>query len=35
LAELGQRERAFEVLQESVRRREPFVAWLATDEGYE
>ena len=35
LAELGQRERALELLGESVRRREPFVVWLATDERYD
>ena len=35
LAELGERERALELLRESVRRREPFVVWVATDERYD
>jgi TolB-like protein/Tfp pilus assembly protein PilF len=35
LAELGERERALELLRESVRRREPFVVWLAIDERYD
>ena len=34
LAYLGQRERALEYLRESVRRREPFVVWMATDDSY-
>jgi hypothetical protein len=33
LAELGKRERALELLREGVRRREPFVVWVATDPG--
>jgi TolB-like protein len=35
LAELGQRERALELLREGVRRREPFVVFMATDERYD
>jgi tetratricopeptide (TPR) repeat protein len=35
LAELGKRERALELLREGVRRREPFVVWVATDERYD
>ena len=35
LAELGERERALELLRESVRRREPFVVWVAIDERYD
>ena len=31
---LGERKRALELLQESVRRREPFVVWMANDERY-
>jgi predicted Zn-dependent protease len=35
LAELGQRERGLEFLREGVRRREPFVVFMATDERYD
>jgi TolB-like protein/Tfp pilus assembly protein PilF len=35
MARLGRRERALELLRESVRQRDPFVAWVATDERYD
>jgi hypothetical protein len=35
LAWLGQLERSLELLREAVRRREPFIAWLAVDPCYD